>query len=196
MKVSGGSASAGGTARAGESNAKAGATNAKPGVKAKDFAKLLKGEGEESATMPLPPMPLQQGFSPVMEDHAAQPASAISPLIREIVQEIQVVTGPKGEQSVDVQFDSRTMQGLKVRISKVDEKVSIQFSCSDDAGARVLMKNLDQLSQALQAKGIPVASIRIDAGRPAATGQYESATGGERESKRDQRGDRQQKRNR
>jgi hypothetical protein len=79
-----------------------------------------------------------------------------------LVQEILVVAGPGVDTKVDVQFQSTTLDGLNVRIVRKGDEVSIRFLTGSESVAKLLTRNVDQLSQSLHAKGVPVAPIQVE----------------------------------
>lgn len=188
--------------------------DARPGPKSKTFSKVLgekvekkKGPGETlepadevvlatglttGLTATVLPAP-QQFPAEIRESQVARPGLD-SALVRDLVQEIVVVTQPTGAQAVDVQFNSRTLQNLNVRISKDGENISIRFAAPNEAISQLLTRNVDQLSTALAARGVP-AVINIQTG-PAPVPAADDSRGTPGEHRRDQRQDRQQKRQR
>jgi flagellar hook-length control protein FliK len=112
----------------------------------------------------------------------AAPVS-LPPAMQNLVQEIVVATGPKGSAQVDIQLNSKTFDGLKVSISQTGGNVSIQMLSRTPEVAALLNRNVDQLSQALAARGVPVASIQVQTVGP----QVSSTRSGGRGS--DARGD-------
>jgi flagellar hook-length control protein FliK len=180
----------------------------KPGQTSKSFSKLL-GEKSEKKKRPgetLDPsdeaalgsgliagaVPQQQFPAEIKESRSARPGLD-SALVRDLVQEIVLVTQPTGAQAVDVQFNSRTLQNLKVRISKDGEQISIRFSSPNDTVSQLLSRNVEQLSSALAARGVP-AVIDIHTGTPAS--MSDDTRGAPGEQRRDQRQGQQQKRQR
>jgi hypothetical protein len=79
-----------------------------------------------------------------------------------LVREILVEAGPGVNPKVEVQFQSRTLEGLNVRIVKNGDEISIRFLTGSESVAQLLNSNKDQLSQALLAKGLHVAPIQVE----------------------------------
>jgi hypothetical protein len=87
-------------------------------------------------------------------------------VIQSIVQEILVVTEAGGPPTVDVQFNSTTLDGLRVRISGNKDEIAIRFSTSSESVLHLLKQHVGELSDVVQAKGLHVAPIQIEM-RPA-----------------------------
>jgi hypothetical protein len=89
-------------------------------------------------------------------------------LLASLVREISVQTPAGNLGTVDVQFDSRTLQGLNVRIQKSDGNLNVQFSTSSAAVSQLLTNNVHSLTQALQQRGYvsPAVSIQKTEGSP------------------------------
>jgi flagellar hook-length control protein FliK len=110
------------------------------------------------------------------------------------VREIQVVTSQAGGKAVEVEMNSRTLEGLRVRIAQDGDRLTVKFSTGSQAISQLLSRHLDQLSQALETKGFHVAPIQVQL-RPPGTASAESGSR-PADRRRDQGGDRQQKRQR
>jgi hypothetical protein len=118
----------------------------------------LEDEGKSLAAMssaPLLPMP---DLAP-----SATATAAAAPDVRDLdglVQEIAAVAGT--DPKVEIQFNSKTLQGLNVQIGKQRDEISIRFLTASDSVAQLLSTNTDRLSQALEAKGLHVAPIQVE----------------------------------
>jgi hypothetical protein len=87
-------------------------------------------------------------------------------VVQSIVHEILVVTKAGGPPIVDVQFNSKTLDGLRVRVSGNKEEIAIRFSTSSESVLQLLKQHVGALSDALQTKGLQVAPVQIEM-RPA-----------------------------
>jgi hypothetical protein len=113
---------------------------------------------------------------------AAAPISEA--LVASLVREITVQIPPGSTRSVDIQFDSRTFQGLCVRIQSAGSGLNVQFSTSSEAISRLLTSNAHALTGALQQRGYVSPVITIQ--RPEGSAAYSS--GDSRQSSRDRGG--------
>ncbi len=105
-----------------------------------------------------PPFPVQQ----VVE----APRSGAEParLIESLVQEVLVGVNASGHDEVQIQLNSKTLEGTRIHISKEEGGVSIKFLTSSDEVSRLLNSNLDTLSQALAARELRVTSVQVQTG--------------------------------
>jgi flagellar hook-length control protein FliK len=106
----------------------------------------------------IPAEPVQAGIvSPPSVDTGTEAAN-----IQALVQEILVVTQPNGQRSVELQFNSKSLDGLQVKISQEQDQIAIRFSASSSSVSDLISRNLDQLSDALHRKGLQVAPIQVE----------------------------------
>jgi flagellar hook-length control protein FliK len=132
----------------------------------KSFSKVLAEKNNKSAAAKAdaPPTGQPQSFrdtAPVAQQSRPVAPASLPPAMQNLVQEITVATGPQNRSQVDIQLNSKTFDGLKISISHADGNVSIQMLSRTPEVAAVLNRNLDQLSQALEARGVPVVSIKV-----------------------------------
>ena len=184
----------------------------------KSFSKVLEQKGKESAEgspggaaglkrprtgdpneqlaalagLPIPvPLEFAGPSGPQAATHAGPPETA---LIQNLVSEILVSATPEGGKSVEVQFNSKTLAGLKVQITGTGDHLSIRFSTSSQSVSQLLSRNIGQLSQALEAKGLQIAPIQIEmAPPPAAPASSPQSGNSGRDNRRGQGDGRQQK---
>jgi flagellar hook-length control protein FliK len=121
-------------------------------------------------------------------ESAAAPRS-LDGLVREIV----VAAGPGLNSSVEVQFQSATLDGLNVRISRKGDGICVRFLTSSDSVAQLLIRNSSQLSEALLARGLHVAPIQIERA-PAPSRTAESASNRDQSGNSRERGEGRQER--
>lgn len=98
----------------------------------------------------------------------------LEPLLASLVQEIMVVAPARGPASVEIQFDSRTLNGLHVRIEKAGESLEIRLSTSSDAVSRLLATNVPMLAEALVQRGYVAPRILVQPAQgstPSSTGE-------------------------
>jgi hypothetical protein len=93
-------------------------------------------------------------------------------LLGPIVREIAAQAPPAGTSSVEIQFDSRTLEGLHVRIQKSDNGLNVQFSTSSESVSRLLTTNVHSLTQALEQRGYAAPTITVQ--RPEAAASFSS----------------------
>jgi flagellar hook-length control protein FliK len=125
---------------------------------------------------------------------SAIPKTAAAPEVRDLdglVQEILVVTGPGKNPTVEVQFHSKTLDGLNVQITRNGDEIAIRFMATSSSVAQLLSRNSNQLSQALEAKGLQVAPIRVEVASTS-SGSTDSSRS-YRDGRRDRGNDRQQR---
>ena len=106
------------------------------------------------------------GFVP-MRQAAPQEVSKAAPVaevrtLDGLVHEILVEAGPGVNPKVEVQFESKTLDGLNVRIVRKGDEISIRFLTGSDSVAQLLSRNTEQLSQTLMSKGLHVAPIQVE----------------------------------
>lgn len=82
----------------------------------------------------------------------------LPPELQNLVHEIAVVNGGH---EVHIEMNSNALKGLHIRIEKQDGAVAIQFQSSSEDTARLLLRNIDNLSQSLADRGVNVADIRV-----------------------------------
>ncbi len=88
--------------------------------------------------------------------------------LQQLVREISVVVNASGNQQVNIEMNSKTLQGLHVQIERREGAVSIQFQSNSDQVASLLSKNVESLSQGLADRGVNVAEIRVSSPRESA----------------------------
>jgi flagellar hook-length control protein FliK len=155
-----------------------------------------KKPGEQIAAgdgVPVPQLLPVSTAAPVLSGGApATDAAGQTAAIQSLVQEISVAAPPGGPQSVEVQFNSTTLEGLKVRVTSTDGDTTIRFSTSSQSVSQLISRNADQLSQALEAKGIQAGPIQVE-WRPASVASSSSDGTPSRDNRRGQSDGRQQK---
>jgi hypothetical protein len=141
-------------------------------------------DGEESlaanagAPVLSPPLP----FGDVAPVDAGQAVAVpTTTLLASLVQEITVEAPPGGNASVDIQFDSRTLDGLQVRVQKKGDNVEVRFTTSSDAVSQLLTANAQSLADALVERGYVAPAVSVQR----APGPTKVATGDFRRSGRD-----------
>jgi flagellar hook-length control protein FliK len=142
-------------------------------------ARLLNEAAPELAAV-TPPAPAHVG----MADTGKVAAPISEALVASLVREITVQMPPGGTRSVDIQFDSRTLQGVRVRIQNADGGLNVQFSTSSQAISRLLTSNVHALADALQQRGYVSPVITVQ--RPEGSAAYSSSDS--RPSSRDRGG--------
>src|SRR5262249_2239335 len=82
-------------------------------------------------------------------------------LLASLVQEITAEAPPGGSSSIDIQFNSRTLEGLHVRVQKAGESVEVRFPTSSDAVSQLLNANADSLREALIQRGYVAPAVSV-----------------------------------
>jgi flagellar hook-length control protein FliK len=109
--------------------------------------------------------------------------------IQALVDEILVVAQPNGQHDVELQFNSKTLDGLNVKITQGQDQISIRFSTTSASVSDLISRNLDQLSDALEHKGLQLAPIQVEF-HPTQT-NFESTGTGARDRRSGQQNERQ-----
>jgi len=113
------------------------------------------GAEEKDASLNLvaePPKPVQ--FRPVEIEHVEAPRPVTPPAIVEgLVREISVVAADN-RQEVNIELNSKTLDSLRIEISKQGGNVCVQFVTSSPEVERVLQRNIDALNQGLAQRGV------------------------------------------
>ena len=184
-----------------------------PGSAAKAFDKVLARKSEEHKARKRGDEPGGQSIEDEGKLSAAMSAAsflairdmaspaiaktAAAPEIRDLdglVQEIMVVAGPDKDPKVEIQFPSKTLDGLNVQITKNGDDLSIRFLARSSSVAQLLSQNSNQLSQALEAKGLHVAPIQVEvASSPSSSTESAPSYKDGRRGRGDDRQQRQQK---
>jgi len=104
---------------------------------------------------------LDQVFPPVDASSRTSPIPDLEKLVGEIVQEIHSFQSADRSRHVDIQFDSKTLQGLHVHIEQGNNALAVQFSTRSDAVAALLNQHSQELDQALESRGIKVSEVAV-----------------------------------
>ena len=91
---------------------------------------------------------------------AAADTMVVKNLATEILQELRARRGADG-QSVDIQFDSRTLDGLSVHISGIERTLSITFATQSAAVEALLSQHSAELIDRLRQDGFAIGRIGI-----------------------------------
>ena len=105
------------------------------------------------------PKPLEQVEVFRGRTEAARPTGAT--LASEIVQEIRMVSPSGAPPAIEIQFNSKTLDGLRVQVGSVDGQLNIQFLPKTEQTAQLLSENVASLNQALVDRGYKVAAIAV-----------------------------------
>ena len=120
----------------------------------------------------MPDLPIQAG------QVESKRMVAVPPEVQQLVREISVVVNTAGKQQVHIELNSNVMQGLHIRIERKEGVIGIQFQSSSDDVSKLLLKNVDALSQSLADRGLNVADIRVTGPRDSTRVQtYKSRSG-------------------
>jgi flagellar hook-length control protein FliK len=132
-------------------------TQAKPRTRFQDVLK----EEKQLAAMSAPALTPRPPFYDVASVDTAHGVPQSDALLASLVQEITVEAPPGSGASVDIQFDSRTLKGLHVRVQKTGDSVDIQFSTSSEAVSRLLTANVQGLAEALVQRGYVAPTLSV-----------------------------------
>jgi flagellar hook-length control protein FliK len=113
---------------------------------------------------------------------AAQPATLKEP-IQALAREIWHGVNAQGREQVDIQLNSKVLDGLRIQIVRDSDRLNIRFEGASEGVAQLLNRNVGALTESLAAHGVRVGSIRVgesEAARwTAHKGQDRSRTGGQ-----------------
>jgi Flagellar hook-length control protein FliK len=124
------------------------------------FSDLLEKE-KQSAGMPSPTLAPPGPFYDIGSVETGHGVPQSDALLTSLVQEITLQAPPGSSAAVDIQFDSRTLNGLSVRVQKAGDSVEIRFSTSSEAVSRLLTTNAQSLSDALVQRGYVAPTVSI-----------------------------------
>lgn len=142
----------------------------------------------DDAALPLAAViPVDQNQVGVASEPSVQMRSEPA-TIQALAHEILVVAQPNGQRSVELQFNSKTLNGLCVKISQQQDQISIRFSTTSASVSDLISRNLGQLSDVLQHKGLQLAPIQVDV-TPTPTNS-ESTNSGSRDGRSGQQNER------
>ncbi len=133
------------------------------------------------------------GFEPSPVRTASAGALAEPATITALADEITASLQTGSTSAVDIQFSSKTLQGLHVRVVKVGEDISVRFTTNSDSVAALLTRNTDSLTAALQARGFQVGAVTVGSEPKPASSERESkdhsgSQGGRQQGGRERRG--------
>jgi len=92
---------------------------------------------------------------------SVSPSRDIEQLAAEMVDAIQLSQSPDGTRSIDLSFNSKTLEGLRVRIQSRNGELAIQFATQSEGVTKMLAEHSEGLSEALQSRGLRVARISV-----------------------------------
>lgn len=111
--------------------------------------------------MPRMEQPLQQFGAQVSEAQPTATPPAIGALVNEMVQQIRVEAPPGQPPQVTIEFNSKTLDGLKVQIGQHEGKLVVHFETGSDKVSQLLSQNIGALNQNLTNQGYQVGVIDI-----------------------------------
>ncbi len=117
---------------------------------------------DEASSLVSPAIVPTDQIQPGIVSQSSAPTRSEAADIQALVQEILVVSKPDGQQSVEIQFNSKSLDGLNVKISQEQNQIAIRFSTASASVSELLSRNLDQLSDGLQRKGVQLAPIQVE----------------------------------
>jgi len=149
-------------------------------------SKYLNEEREAEKLTPITPprsgvsndgMPVVRNESTLGAQSAPSVSAArlnVEHLAAEIVQHIHAATTADGRRSVEIQFNSKTLDGLQVRVEDSKGSITVSFAARTENVAALLENQAPQLKRALEARGMTVANVSVTgskarnfSGRPA-----------------------------
>jgi len=123
------------------------------------FAKVLDRKlAEEKPAEPAPQQPLPplvargEAVAPAAPVHAPREIDAVAS---------EIAVAVRGPGTVEISFDSRTMAGLQVRISKDNGRLAVSLQSQSPDICRLMAQHSDALAQRLEARGYPNAVVQV-----------------------------------
>jgi flagellar hook-length control protein FliK len=98
----------------------------------------------------------------VSVDPEQETKAAPEALLPSLVQEITAEVSPGGEASVDIHFDSRTLEGLHVRVRKAGDSLEVKFFGASADVSRLLTAHTSELKAALVQRGYPMPEVLVE----------------------------------
>jgi type III secretion system needle length determinant len=141
------------------------------------FSKILERKGaEEKPAQPLLEAPLQPLLR--LNDAAGEAAPVRAAVtVRDLdglAQEIAVTVRGADLREVQIQMDSKTMDGLQIRISKENGKLNVRMQANSAEVSRLLAQQSDALVQRLEARGYQGAVVQVQSTPASASGDARS----------------------
>jgi flagellar hook-length control protein FliK len=93
----------------------------------------------------------------------SETTSSIQNLSGEIVGELRSVAHQDGAHTIDIQFDSKTLDGLHVQLAAQGDVLSLRFDTASHQVAGLLSDRTHELTTALERKGFRVNGLVINA---------------------------------
>lgn len=129
-----------------------------------------------SLMTPLPPMAPESAATGTKQVRAV----LLPPALEGVVREIEVSLRDVQSSEVRIQFDSKTLDGLQVRIARENGKLAVEMNCRSAEVGRLLLEHVGGLGQTLEARGYPGATIEVRSSARS-TSQQGRGDGGQRE---------------
>ncbi len=118
-------------------------------------------DGEEKAGQVPPGLLPQQGKLGQAGKVQGPQGAAPLPAVERLAEEIVLIDRGADVHEVHIQFDSKTLNGLRVQLLRQDGAVSIRFLTRSEDTAQLLAHHIPQLTQSLEAKGIQLGAIQL-----------------------------------
>lgn len=130
-----------------------------PAKKTGAFAKAMQ---EAAAPPPAALAPLPALAGPAAAETKQVRAVQLPPALAGLVNEIQVELQGAGKSEVRIEFESKTLDGLQVKITRENNKLAVEMNCRSAEVSRLLAHHVEGLTAALESRGYvaPVIEIR------------------------------------
>lgn len=92
---------------------------------------------------------------------SAEQARLAQQILNKLIQYVRIGINRKGEKEMRIDLHERIFRGLKLRVIARGGKVGVYFSTMDRRGRKVLNDSKDEISRALEDKGIEVDEIVV-----------------------------------
>jgi flagellar hook-length control protein FliK len=154
------------------------------------FAKVLDGKAaaEEKPPTPFPAAPPLPQLT-TAAGKVESPAPVAAPReIDAVANEIAVAVRNAG--NVEILFDSKTLAGLHVRISKDQNRLTVRLQAQSAEITRLMAQHSDALTQRLEARGYQTPVVQVQNAPTAVFRDRPNPRGGQGEGRREQRRER------
>jgi flagellar hook-length control protein FliK len=119
------------------------------------------GDAPYTALQPQLPVREAQPLTSHVESVEAPRAPAEVRGIQSVAGEILYVAQPNGVQEVHIQLNSTTFEGLQIRVDRSGAHIAVRFTTASMDVARLLERNVGELTAALAARGLDVQGVRV-----------------------------------
>jgi hypothetical protein len=139
--------------------------NKEQALKLQDKAGFAPSAGSEEASGGIGPSSTRQAEAGTITEPTPTVPPDIQKLAEEFGHQIQLHQLGNKTQLVDITFHSKTLPGLKVQIQQSKGQLAIRFLSQSVSTTQLLAKHTASLQEALESKGLNIASITLAGSR-------------------------------